>query len=97
MQRTGSYISSLFLAVALTAPISIMAAPRPQSASVEVRVYDKDHKDYHNWDDHENQQWEAYLSENHKKHHEFKKASKKEQSDYWNWRHAHPDDKDKRE
>jgi len=45
---------------------------------------------------HENQQWGVFLSENHRKHHEYSKAKKREQSEYWNWRHAHPD-KDRQE
>ncbi len=89
------YIASLFLTAALAAPVSIMAVPVPQEASAQVRVYDKDHKDYHNWDDNENRAWGQFLSENHKKPHEFSKANKKEQSQYWNWRHAHPDKSDK--
>lgn len=91
MHRAHRYIASLFLSAALAAPVSIMALPVPQQASVQVRVYDKDHKDYHNWDDNENRAWGQYITENHKKSHEFSKANKKEQRDYWNWRHAHPD------
>jgi len=90
MKAANCYISSIFLAAALVAPGAIMAAPGPQ-ADVQVRVYDSGHKDYHNWDDNENKSWGLYLSNNHKKSHEFKKASKKEQSNYWNWRHSHPD------
>jgi hypothetical protein len=30
-----------------------MAMPEPQDASVQVRIYDRDHKDYHVWDDRE--------------------------------------------
>ena len=81
------YIASLFLTAALVAPLSMVAA-EPQDA----RVYDRNHKDYHNWDDHENQAWGRYLAENHKKDHEFAKANRREQSEYWNWRHSHPDE-----
>jgi hypothetical protein len=63
----------------------------PQAASVQVRVYDKDHNDYHNWDDNENRAWGVFLTQNHRKSHEFSTANKKEQSQYWNWRHSHPD------
>ena len=91
MHRANGYIASLFLTAALVAPVSILAAPRPQTASVQVRVYDSSHKDYHNWDDNENHAWGQYLSESKKEPHEFTKAPKKEQSQYWNWRHAHPD------
>ena len=91
MHLAYRYIASLFLTAALAAPVAIMAVPVPQEARDQNRVYDKDHKDYHNWDDNENRAWGQYLTENHKKSHEFSKGSKKEQSQYWNWRHAHPD------
>jgi hypothetical protein len=91
MHRTHGYIASLLLATALVAPVSILAAPVPQEARVQVRVYDKQHKDYHNWDNNENRSWNRYLAENHKNSHEFSKANKKEQGQYWNYRHSHPD------
>ena len=91
MTKTNRLISSLFLTAALAAPVAMMAAPGPQAVGVQVRVYDRNHKDYHNWDDHENTAWGVYLTENHKKPHEFKTANKKEQANYWNWRHSHPD------
>jgi hypothetical protein len=91
MRRTHRYISSMFLAAALSAPVAIMAAPTPQEAGVQVRVYDRHHKDYHNWDDHENRAWGVFLTNNHREHHEYANANRREQDKYWNWRHAHPD------
>lgn len=91
MRHTHRYITSLFLAAALMAPVAIMAAPVPQDARVQVRVYDRDHKDYHNWDDHENRAWGIFLTNNHRRNHEFAKANRREQREYWNWRHEHPD------
>jgi hypothetical protein len=91
MHFAHRYIASLFLTAALVAPVSILVAAAPQDATVQVRVYDRDHKDYHNWDDNENRAWGRYIAENHKKPHEFKDANRREQSSYWNWRHAHPD------
>ena len=91
MNRAHRYLATLLVTTAFAVPVSMFAAPAPQSVS--VRVYDKNHKDYHNWDDNENHAWGAYLTENHKQPHDFKKAPKKEQSQYWNWRHDHPDGK----
>ena len=91
MRLSHNYLISICLAGALATPFAVTAAPAGQDANVQVRVYDSGHKDYHTWDDRENKAWGVYLSENHKKTHEFSKASKKEQADYWNWRHAHPD------
>lgn len=91
MRRTHQFIASLFQTAALAAPVAIMAAPVPQEARVQVRVYDRQHKDYHNWDDNENRAWGQYLTQNHRNSHEFSKANKGEQSKYWNYRHSHPD------
>ena len=91
MHRAHRYIVSLFLTAALVAPVAIMAARGPQAAGVSIQVYDKNHKDYHNWDDHENKAWGLFLTDNHKKSHEYSRSSKKEQGQYWNWRHSHPD------
>jgi len=85
------YISSLLLAAVLAAPVAIMAASGPNDDGVQIRVYNSHHKDYHNWDDHENDAWGVYLTSNHKKNHEYSKSSRREQSHYWNWRHSHPD------
>ena len=57
MQLARGYIASLLLTAALAAPVSILAASMPQTVGVQVRVYDKNHKDYHNWDDRENHAW----------------------------------------
>jgi hypothetical protein len=53
---------------------------------------DSAHHDSHEWNDKESQSWQRYLQEHHKKTHDFAKANKREQQDYWNWRHAHPDE-----
>ena len=89
MQLAHRYIASLFLTATLVAPVAIMAAP--QEANVQVRFYDRQHKDYHNWDDNENRSWGVFLTQNHKRSHEFSRANKREQSNYWKWRHNHPD------
>jgi hypothetical protein len=65
MHRAHRYIASVLLVGALIAPVSIMAG-QPQDHDPN-RVYDRNHKDYHNWDDHENQAWHHYLEENPKK------------------------------
>ena len=91
MHRLNRYISSLILAAAIAAPTTIMAAPRPQEASVQVRVYDRDHHDYHNWDDREDHAYRLYLTQQHKSYREYNKQHHRLQRHYWNWRHSHPD------
>ena len=92
MQQPHRYVAALFLAAAIAAPLSVMAAPAPpEEAAVQVRVYDRNHRDYHNWDDRENHAWGVYLTSNHRNHYEYARANRREQDRYWAWRHSHPD------
>ena len=93
MHRVTKFVASLFLTAALAAPVVTLARPavQDQDNHDRDRVYDREHKDYHQWDDHEKDAWARFLAEKHRKDHEFAKASKKEQDEYWNWRHSHPD------
>jgi hypothetical protein len=91
MHRSYRFIASLFLAAAIAAPVTMMAAPVPQQASVQVRVYDSGHKDYHNWDDREDRAYRGYLTEHHITYREYNKQHHTTQRNYWNWRHEHPD------
>jgi hypothetical protein len=55
---------------------------------VSVRVYDRAHKDYHVWDDQEDQNYRRYLNDNHQKYRPIARISNKRQTEYWNSRHA---------
>lgn len=80
------------LLVAAVVPAALIATEaNAQEATVQVRVYDRNHKDYHNWDDREDRSYRNYLSEQHKDYREYNKQNRKEQDHYWNWRHSHPD------
>jgi hypothetical protein len=85
------YMSSLVLAAALAAPAVIMAAPQPQEASVQVRVFDRNHNDYHNWDDREDRAYRSYLVVQHRPYREYNHQNGRFQRNYWTWRHSHPD------
>ena len=94
MHRIHSYVGSFILCAALLAPTAALAAAPitpTQDAAVQVRVYDEKHKDYHVWDDHENGAWVRFQDEKKWKHHDWAKANKHEQEQYWEWRHSHPD------
>ena len=91
MNKSYRYIGAIFLATALTAPIAVIAAPAPQAA-VQVRVYDAEHKDYHNWDANEDRSYQRYRTEHHEKR-DFVQLSTRQQTVYWNWRHNNPDNR----
>src|ERR1700724_2661844 len=99
MKSAAKYISFVFLGAGLCVPAAIVARAASQDEHRQEenrrddghrndeqsnrRVYDRAHKDYHNWDDNENHAWGQFLTENHKSSHEYSKANKKEQSEYW--------------
>jgi hypothetical protein len=87
MLKVNRFVSSMLLAAALAAPAAVVATATPQ----DNRIYDRDHKDYHNWDDHEDRAYRQYLKEQHKEYHEYNKLNERDQRAYWKWRHDHPD------
>lgn len=61
------------------------------------RYYDRDGRDYHEWNEREDKAYRQYLKEQRKRDHEFEKATRKEQRGYWKWRHTHTDRDDGRD
>ena len=89
------FLSSLIVTVVLLAPGVAVAAAQDRAevkvGPVAVRVYDRSHKDYHVWDDQEDQHYRRYLSDSHQTYRPITKLSNKQQATYWNSRHT--DDK----
>jgi hypothetical protein len=91
LRYLNRYIGTIILAAAVAAPALVMAAPRPQEANVQVRVYDRNHHDYHNWNEHEDHVYRDYLVTHHHTYVVYEHQHHKVQNHYWNWRHSHPD------
>jgi hypothetical protein len=85
MRKTQKHLASLLLTAALTAPLGAAFFAQPASAAAQE---DRDHR---KWDEHEQAAWGRFLAEKHRKDHDYAKAKKKEQDEYWAWRHDHPD------
>src|SRR4051812_2015949 len=58
------------------------------------RYWDPEARDWHDWNDHEQDAYRRYLREQNRQEHDWAKASKKEQREYWKWRHNHMDNDD---
>ena len=85
------YIQLALLGTALAVPGAVYAQEH-ERAPEQTRAYqDSVRHDSHEWNEAEDRAYRRYLQEHHKKYHAFEKASKKEQQDYWKWRHDHPD------
>jgi hypothetical protein len=89
MYHLDCYIRSLFLAAAIAA--SGLVAVEAQSQEVQVRIYDRDHHDYHNWDAREDRAYRHYLTVHHRSYVIYDKQRHRVQRNYWNYRHTYPD------
>jgi hypothetical protein len=79
-------LTAFCAAASLSAPVSMRAAEHH-----DKRYYDRDGKDYHTWDSHEDRAYRVYLTEQHRKYVQFNRNRAAQQREYYNWRHQHPD------
>src|SRR5260370_37767287 len=97
MHRDYRYLFGFFfLTAALAAPTAMSAATRPQDNGRQEerhrdnndqnRVYDRAHKDYHNWNDNGDRSYRVCLGERHLEHHHFVEDREREQRSYWHYR-----------
>jgi len=86
-------LTGLLVAVALFLPNCLFAQHRDDDRRDhpdEHRYYDKKHKDYHQWNDHEAQAYRMYVQQHHG-YPDWDRANERQRNDYWNWRHSHSD------
>ncbi|MFI5092700.1 MAG: hypothetical protein WCE50_03725 [Candidatus Acidiferrum sp.] len=97
MKAAYRYLGFIFLSAALTAPLAIRSNAATQDDhrddKKQTRVYDRSHKDYHQWNDNEDRAYRRYLGEQHEDYRDYSKLKRNQQTAYWNWRHRNPDDK----
>lgn len=105
MQSIHRYLASLLLGATIVVPTVVTASPNPQDREErreerrerEQRYYDRNHRDYHVWNDREDSAYRRWLAE---KHYEarlrYNRMKRRQQAEYWEWRHRHPDDDDRR-
>lgn len=82
-------IFALMAAFSMTAFVPAASAQDRDQSRQERRVYDREHKDYHNWTKDEDHVYRDYLTQQHRKYRDIEKLSKKQQNEYWRWRHDH--------
>jgi hypothetical protein len=81
------FIGSLMLCGVLTAPVVMSAKDHD-----DHRYYDRDHKDYHVWNNDEDRAYRHWVTEErHQPYREWKRANRRQQQEYWRWRHEHSD------
>ncbi len=82
-------VGALLMGAALLAPVGVKAYDHDRD---DHRYYDADRRDWHEWNDREDRAYRRYLEERHEQYHDWRRANRKEQRDYWRWRHSHPDE-----
>ncbi len=92
-----NFLGALILGGALLAPAGLMAFQQSDEKTTTTttttethRYYDPGYKEYHNWNSDEDRAYRMYLEENHRDYKEFPKTTVTEQTEYWKWRHNHP-------
>lgn len=96
MHGGSQFAGVVFLSAALMAPLGAKAMAqddrdheRHEQAERERRVYDRDHHDYHHWDQREDGMYRHWLEERHEAYVDFERQERKQQRAYWKWRHEH--------
>ena len=78
-------LGGLMMAALVSAPVAVMA----EDHRGEVRYYDRDGRDYHNWNGDEDRQYRTYLVEQHRVYVPFVKVKVRQRQEYFRYRHEH--------
>jgi|SRR5579871_2330573 hypothetical protein len=98
MHRADKYLASVFLSAALIAPLGISATVLAQEdrdhehhdqEQRNQRVYDPVYRDYHTWDQNEDQAYKGWLDERHEHYRSYDQLNADQQKEFWKWRHEH--------
>jgi hypothetical protein len=89
MNRTFSALT-IIAALAGTAFLPAEASAKDKhKPKHDARVYDRAHRDYHNWNGDEDRLYRQYLEEHHRQYRVYSRMNQKQQREYWQWRHDH--------
>ena len=84
------YFGAVVLGAALLAPVGLSADDHDEHRRDRARrYYDRDARDYHEWNENENRAYRRYLQEQRRDYRDFNRSNREEQREYWKWRHRH--------
>jgi hypothetical protein len=75
------------IAAALISPL-VMVTGCATHVAVGYRTYDPYYRDYHVWNDNEIVYYNQWVVETHRPRRDFRRLRRREQQDYWRWRHS---------
>ena len=85
------FLSAVLLGAAFLAPITVVPTALLAQEDHRVIYHDKIHNDDHEWNNHEDQAYRMWLTQNHRKYNDFARIRVRDQQAYWGWRHEHSD------
>ncbi len=88
------YFSTALLGAALLLPVATVRADDDDHRDRDRRYYDTEHRDYHVWNNREDQAYRRYWRERNEDYRNWQRLNRDQQRDYWRWRHNHPDSDD---
>jgi Ni/Co efflux regulator RcnB len=83
--------NAALLGAALIVPVAITPTALRAEDHKARTYHDKEHNDDHEWNNHEDRAYHAYVKENHRKYGNFARLNENDQQTYWGWRHEHSD------
>jgi hypothetical protein len=81
-------LSGFLVGAALLAPVAVKA---DDDNHHDRRYYDRQGRDYHTWNTNEDRAYRVYLGEQHRQYVQFPRVRRTQQTEYFRWRHEHPD------
>ncbi len=83
-------LGRFLLGIALLTPVAVQA---DHEGKIKVkRYYDRDAKDWHEWNEREGRAYQRYLEEKRMEHRDWVRLKREQQQDYWRWRHRNNDE-----
>jgi hypothetical protein len=76
-----------FTLLGALAGVALIPSTALAQVGVDLRFFDRSHKDYHTWNGDEDRVYRQYLVDHHRKYREFGRTSRVQQQSYWSWRH----------
>ena len=83
--KTTKWLGTFALGIAFVSPVIVKAQPAGRTAIAMYQDHDQQRREFKAEDDTAFHQW---LKDQHKKDHDWSKASKREQQKFWKWRDA---------
>ena len=84
------YLSAFLLSAGLLVSVATVKADDDDHHRRQRRYYDREHRDYHVYDQHEDRAYRSYLQERRYAYVSLARQRRERQREYWRWRHLHP-------